>query len=188
MFFFIKGKIISKRNNSLILENNNIGYQIFVPSFLLKEVKIGQRIKLFTHLYLREDEAEIYGFKKEKELIFFRQLISIPTVGPKTALDVLSVAKIENLESAISAGKYEILTKVSGIGRKTAERIIVEMRGKIKRPFEKERLSEEDAEVIDALRKLGYSLKEARKAIRNIPEDLKDVSKKIKEALKILSK
>lgn len=187
MFFFIKGKVILKGKNFLVLENDNIGYQIFVPSFLLKKAKIGQLLNLFTYLYLRENTIEIYGFEKENELIFFKQLISIPAIGPKTALDVLSVAKIKDLENAILSGKYDILTKVSGIGRKTAERIIVEMRGKIKKSFKERNLSEEDALVIDALLKLGYSLKRAQKAIRNIPNEVKGVSRKVKEALKIIS-
>lgn len=186
MFYFLKGKIIQKGENFLVLETDNIGYQIFVSDFLLNKVKIGQNIKLWTFLYLREEVIELYGFETEDELDFFKKLNTVPNIGPKSALSILSVVRISDLKRAILNENYEVLTKVSGIGKKTAERIIIEMKGKVEKMLEIAERTGEDAEVIDALVKLGYSLKEAREVVRKIPENIKGARERLKEALKII--
>lgn len=188
MFYFLKGKITQKGENYLVLETDNIGYQIFVSDFLLTKAKIGQEIKLWTFLYLREETTELYGFETEDELDFFKRLNAVPNIGPKSALGVLSAVKIPDLKRAILNENYETLTKVSGIGKRTAERIIIEMRGKIEKMFGAAAEGTEDAEVIDALVKLGYPLKDAREAIRKIPENIKGAKERLRESLRILSR
>lgn len=187
MIYSIEGKISQKGENYLILEIDDIGYQIFVSDFLLNKAKIGQEIKLWTFLYLREETIELYGFETEDELDFFKKLNAVPNIGPKSAIGVLSVVKISDLKRAILNENYDVLTKVSGIGKKTAERIIIEMKGKVEKMFEAAERTE-DAEVIDALIKLGYPLKEAREATRKIPENIRGAKERLKEALKIISK
>ncbi|MGC9048755.1 MAG: Holliday junction branch migration protein RuvA [Patescibacteria group bacterium] len=188
MIYSLKGKVVQKSENYLVLEVGNIGYQIFVSDFLLAKVKIGQEIKLWTFLYLREETLELYGFESEDELDFFKELNAVPNIGPKSAISVLSVIKISDLRRAILNESYETLTKVFGIGRKTAERIIIEMKGKIEKGFGMAAEETEDKEVIDALVQLGYSLREAREVIRKIPEDVKGAKNRLKEALKLISR
>lgn len=187
MIYLLKGKVIQKGENYLILEADNFGYQIFVSDFLLNKTKIGQEIKLWTFFYLREETAELYGFETEEELDFFKRLNAVPNIGPKSAIGILSAIKIADLKRAILNENYKTLTKVSGIGKKTAERIIVEMKGKIEKIFEKTGV-DEDAEVIDALVKLGYSLKDAREAIRKIPENIRGTKERLRETLRLISK
>jgi len=186
MFYSIKGKIIQKMENSFILEVGDIGYQIFVSDFLLAKTKLGQEIKLWVFLYLREETIELYGFETEEELDFFKKLNAIPNIGPKSALGILSAIKISELKKAILNENQEVLTKVSGIGKKTAERIIVEMKGKVEKMLEATAIVE-DSEVIDALVKLGYPLKEAREVVRKIPENIKGAKERLREALRLIS-
>lgn len=190
MIGFIEGKIEQITDKFAIINVNGVGYKVFISLNTFKNLpKKGEKVKLYTHLYVREDIMALYGFLDKKELEFFELLISISGIGPKGALGVLSVAPIKSLKRAIASGETEILTKVSGIGKKIAGKIILELRGKI------DDISEEDgkrvgsdSEVIDALVALGYKLNEAREALRKIPEDIKEVGQKIKEALKILGK
>ena len=187
---FLEGKIEQITDKYTIVNVNGIGYKIFISLNTFKNLpEKGEKVKLYTSLYVREDIMALYGFLTKEELEFFELLISISGIGPKGALGVLSVAPIKSLKRAIASGETEILTKVSGIGKKIAGKIILELRGKV------EDISEEDgkrvgsdSEVIDALMSLGYKLNEAREALKKIPEDIKEVGQKIKEALKILGK
>jgi Holliday junction DNA helicase RuvA len=192
MLSWLKGKIKYKDEKSIILEINNLGYKIFVTEFLLDKIRINQEIQLHTHLYSREDTLELYGFASREELNFFRQLISVSGIGPKSALAILSLARLEELKKAISHEDTIFLTKVSGIGKKTAERIILELREKITRSIISGEMRdagelEIESQALDALVSLGYPLPEVRKALREIPEEIKGVEGKIREALKILS-
>lgn len=166
-----------------IIETGGLGYQVFISPIILSRFKPDQEVELFTHLHVRDNAMELYGFLTEEELEFFSQLIEISGVGPKTALNVLALAKVDDIKKAISASDATILTKVSGIGRKTAERIILELKNK----FADLAVSSEggaDGEVIDALVGLGYKLNEAREAIKRIPQEISGVQERIKEALK----
>jgi len=190
MIGFIEGKIEQITDKFTILNVNGIGYKIFISLNTFKNLpKKGEKIKLFTHLHVREDIMDLYGFLNKEELEFFELLISISGIGPKSALNILSVAPIKSLKKAIMSGKDEVLTKVSGIGRKIAGKIILELKNKIADiSFEDAGSVTADGEALDALVSLGYRLNEAREALRKIPEDIKEVGKKIKEALKILGK
>ena len=190
MISVIKGTIELNTEKYVIIDVNGIGYKVFISANTFKNLpEKGEKVKLYTSLYVREDIMALYGFLTQEELEFFELLISISGIGPKGALGVLSVAPIKSLKRAIASGETEILTKVSGIGKKIAGKIILELRCKI------EYISEEDgkkvgsdSEALDALVSLGYKLNEAREALRKIPEDIKDIGKKVKEALKILGK
>ncbi|MFH1225760.1 MAG: Holliday junction branch migration protein RuvA [bacterium] len=186
MIASLKGQIKSVSNRFVILEVGGVGYQIFISPIILNKFQPGQAAEFFTHLHVREDLMVLYGFLTEEELSFFGQLIEISGVGPKTALNVLSLAKVTDIKSAISVGDAAILTKVSGIGRKTAERIILELKNK----FENLGLPGAvggDNEVIDALIGLGYQLAVARELARGVPAEINDVSERIKWALKNIS-
>ena len=191
MISYLEGKVILKGERFVIIETGGVGYRIFVgPSVFVKIGKNNDRIKLWTHLHLREDSVELYGFLEYAELEFFETLIQISGVGPKSALGVLNVAPLDTLKHAIASGEISYLTKVSGIGKKIAEKIILELRdklGKIGYTGEKAFLKEEE-DALRALRSLGYSYSEAREALKQVPSKISGTQERVKESLKILGK
>lgn len=191
MISYLKGMILSKTNKTVTVLVNNLGYQVFIPQTLLNKIIIGSEVELFTHLRHSEDAMSLFGFKSREELQFFELLITISGVGPKTALGVIEVAKLSDIKKAIFRDDPSILYKVSGVGKKTAERIVVELKNKLDAlpTNEKEiNLADTDTETFDALLSLGYSERDVREAIRKIPADLERMEDKIKSALKYLGK
>ncbi|MFZ2072563.1 MAG: Holliday junction branch migration protein RuvA [Minisyncoccia bacterium] len=183
----IKGKIILKTDKFLIVETSGVGYKISISSDTLsKAKKIGDEISLWTHLHVREDALDLYGFTERQELEFFEMLINVSGIGPKSGLTILSVASIETLKKALATGDTSYLTKISGIGRKTAEKMIIELRDKMGKDNGDSSLQNE-LDALEALKSLGYSQGDAREALKNIPTE-GDTNFKIREALKILGK
>lgn len=181
----IKGKIILKRDKWLILETSGVGYKINVsPDTLSKTKKIGEEIFLFIHTHVREDVLDLYGFLDYPELEFFEMLISISGIGPKGALVILGVASIETLRKAIGTGDILYLTKISGIGKKTAEKIVIELRDKMGEEKKGSSLQGE-LDAMEALKSLGYSQSEVREALKKVSPNI-DTNTKIRETLKIL--
>ncbi|OGF51914.1 Holliday junction DNA helicase RuvA [Candidatus Giovannonibacteria bacterium RIFCSPLOWO2_02_FULL_43_11b] len=186
MIGYLEGKVISRREKHIILNVGGVGYKVMLNTETLHKFSEGSDAKIWTHLQQREDTIELYGFITPDELELFETLISVSGVGPKTALSVLGVAPADTLKRAISSGEIGYLTKVSGIGRKTAEKIMLELREKFgKATVEGVELKEEQ-DVIEALESLGYSARDVREALRKIPDEIKGTSKRVKEALKIL--
>ncbi len=193
MISFLSGKILNKGQGYIIVEVNNVGYRIFVNPVMYSELDIGQRIELYTHQYVREDSLDLYGFRNLPELEMFELLLSISGIGPKSALGVLSITNITDLKETIIQGDPSLLTKVSGIGRKTAERVILELREKIHDKVDSGqqiagRRARTSGDEIDALMALGYSMSQAREALQKVNIDIKDSGERIKEALKKLGK
>ena len=172
-----------------MLDVGGVGYRVFAaPAVFKKITQPEQKIKLWIHLHVREDALEMYGFTEYPELDFFENLIKVSGIGPKTALNVLAVAPVDVLKKAIAAGQTSYLTKVSGIGRKIAEKIVVELKDKI--GWAEDGVfaaGQDDVDVLEALKSLGYSLAEAREAIKMIPGETKGAQNRLKESLKILS-
>jgi len=188
MIYSVQGKITHLRSDYVVIETNGISYQIFVTSFLIEKIKKDQKIKLLTYLEVRETAMELYGFEDEAHLEYFKNLRSISGIGPKSAMNVLSLVRLSDLEKAILNEKVDILTKVSGIGKKTAERIILELKGKIVRTTKKSlEQSGDDSLLIDALVSMGYTIIQARETIKKIPLEIQGTKKRLKQALKILS-
>jgi len=190
MIGFIEGKIELSTDKYVVINVNGVGYKIFISLNTFKNLpKKGERAKLYTYLYVREDKMQLYGFIKKEELDFFELLVSISGIGPKGALGILTIAPVKTLKRAIISGESEILTKVSGIGKKMAGKIILELKSKIDDiSLEEGEKIGIDGQALDALVALGYKLSEAREALRRIPEDIKEIGDKVKEALKILGK
>ena len=188
MISSIQGTISNKDQESIQITINGLGYKIFITKPLLAKVKVGQTIKLFTKLQIKDDSLNLYGLATQSEMEYFKNLMSISGIGAKSALNILSLISLEKLQNAILNKKAETLTKISGIGKKTAERIILELKGIV----EKNSLSgpdiKSDALAIDALLGMGYSIQQARKAVQQISysQTLKP-EEKIKKALKFLS-
>ncbi|MDD5626920.1 MAG: Holliday junction branch migration protein RuvA [Patescibacteria group bacterium] len=188
MISYLHGKIKIKTDKFVILEVNNIGYKIFAPQNVLESLNAeGEEQELFIHHHVSEDREELYGFLNFQDLDFFELLMSVSGIGPKSALGVMAQADTQTLKTAIITEDKSIFTKVSGVGQKTAERIILELKTKIPADITLGG-GNQDLEALDALIHLGYSQKEAREALRQAPRGLILASERIKWALQNLGK
>ncbi len=191
MINHIRGAIEFQAEKFVIVDVGGVGYKIFVGGdTIAKMPKRGDVVKLWTHTEVRENALDLYGFLHYNELDLFEMLISISGVGPKTALGVMALAPADTLRKAIASGDTSYLTKVSGIGRKTAEKIILELREKMagKGITVEAGALKEEGDVLEALISLGYTQAEAREALNGVPLTVGGVERRIKEALKKLSK
>jgi Holliday junction DNA helicase RuvA len=185
----IKGKIEYIKSRFVVVGVNGIGYKIFVTPYTLGQLAGKEATELFTHTYIREDTMDLYGFLTLDELEMFELLISITGVGPKAGLGILTVATPKTVKTAILNEDSSILTKVSGIGKKTAERIILELQNKITDISTGDKVEAiVDSDAIEALVSMGYTVTEAREALKAVPKTIKDVGERIKHALKNLGK
>lgn len=183
----IEGIVSAIRPGFAIISAGGIGYKVAATRQTLASLKQEKDAALWTHLAVREDALDLYGFIEEEELRVFNLLLSVPGIGPRSALSVLDIAPVETLRSAIAAGNASYLTKVSGIGKKTAEKIILELKEKIGVGSEHAaRAMSGDEEALEALRALGYSTQEAREALRKVPNEVEGSSARLREALKIV--
>lgn len=193
----IKGKITLKTDKFLIIETAGIGYKVNISSGTLSKLlaprkSSGQNdtiVSFWIHTHVREDILDLYGFENREELEFFEMLINVSGIGPKGALAILGIASLNTLKKAISTGDISYLTKISGIGKKTAEKIIIELRDKIQNKKGDESSSSslrDELDALEALKSLGYSQNDAREAMKGLSEEM-DTNTKIREALKILS-
>lgn len=182
MIHSLTGKITYKDNKALILENQGIGYKVFCSSDTLKRVSEGQESKLFTHLHVKEDALELYGFLSEEELELFGVLNGISGIGPKTAMMLASLGPLEKLRKMMEAGKLP--PEIKGIGQKRMQKILLELTGKIK---EIKPVSPDDKDVLDALISLGFAKEKAIAALTEIPQE-EAKEERIKKAIKILGR
>ena len=191
MISYLEGKILEKNEKFFTINIGSVGYRVFSHQRVLEKIPaIDQDASIWTHLYVREDALDLYGFPDKEELEFFETLISVPGIGPKSALGILEVASVNNLKQAIVSEDETFFTKVSGVGKKTAQRLILELKNKLAKttiPI-KGSDSAEMAEAIDALVSLGYRERDIRKILQEVPKDVKGVEAKVKAALKILGK
>lgn len=189
MIGHLSGTIAANRPGFVILSAGGVGYKVAVTRATLLALPEGLDAALWTHLAVREDILDLYGFRSEEELHIFSLLLSVSGIGPKSALAILDIASVETLRSAISSGRSEYLTKVSGIGKKTAEKIVLELRDKIGIGDALENAAlRGDEEALEAMRSLGYSAAEARDALRKVPSDIEKSSDRLREALKIMGR
>lgn len=189
MIAYLAGKILTQNTGSVIVLVNNVGYLVFVPEILAQSVKIDQEVQLFTYYHLRENAVELYGFFKKAELDFFKKLISINGVGPKAGLAILSTLKMEQIIGAILKEEPTLIQTVPGIGKKTAERIVLELKNKVFLNNLEEMstagmTAANHGELIEALINLGYSKAEACQLAQRVPAEALTIEEKIKFALK----
>jgi len=191
MIISLEGNIKLKGVGFVVLDISGVGYKVFVSAKTINDVSsVGKKVLFWTHLYVRENAMELYGFLNYPELQFFEQLISISGIGPKGGLSVLDVASLDILKRAISAGETSYLTKVSGIGNKLAEKIVLELKDKVSviGVEADSDMFKEEGDALEALRALGYSLHESRAAIRNVSKNTKGTENIVKEALQNINK
>lgn len=184
----ITGEIIHKADKFIIIEANNIGYKVYGTTELISQTKENETAKVWTYLAVRENALDLYGFANKEELDFFELLNTISGIGPKTAIGILNVASVPSLRKAISTGETAHLTKVSGLGKKMADKIVLELKGKLGTYQEVALGLKEEIDALEALKSLGYSHKEAREALQEIDKSLTSTSDRVKAALKHLGK
>jgi Holliday junction DNA helicase RuvA len=186
----IAGKLLAKHPPQIVVDVHGVGYELDVPmSTLFQLPSTGSDVTLLTHLIVREDAHQLYGFSTDGERNLFRQLLKISGVGARTALAVLSGMSVADVKQAVSQQDSARLVKVPGIGKKTAERLLLELRDKVDFAVVavQSEASTGGSDVVNALLALGYSDKEARFAVKNLDSGL-SVTEAIRQALKVLSK
>lgn len=187
MIGYIEGEVLYKDDRSLIISTGGIGYTLAATQAAIAEKKEGDRIALWTHLAVKEDALDLYGFTERNELTLFRLLIAISGIGPKSALNILSLADVGTLAHAIASGDGSYLTKVSGIGKKLAEKIVLELREKMGSLAETGApISHKETEAIDALEALGYAPRDTRELIRGLTKEHATTEEIIRKALQTL--
>lgn len=171
----------------LIVDVSGVGYKISAPGSIIDKARVGEKLTLWTYLAVRENALDLYGFSNKDELEFFELLITVSGIGPKTALGILNITTIATLRQAVSSGETAHLTKVSGIGKKTAEKIVLELRDKLGAGIESDGIHiKDEVDAVEALKSLGYSHNEAREALKKVSKESLGTSEKVKQALKIL--
>lgn len=185
MISYLKGKIIKRGGNFVILNNADIGYKVFVGEGVVADLVNAIEAEFWIYQNIREDANELYGFSDYQKLEMFELLLDVNGIGPRSAIGIMTMIGVEELKGAIAAGDLAMLTKVSGIGKKTAERIILDLRDKV--GFLAPAAGSDSAvrgDEIDALMALGYSLQQAREALGKVGKEITDSGKRIREALK----
>ncbi len=190
MIRMIHGTIISSGDKSVVVDTGGIGYEIFTTPATVADLQINTPVEFWTHLAVREKSMDLFGFQNSGELSFFELLLDVSGIGPRSALSIVGVAPVGTLQSAIATGDTSYLTKVSGIGKKMAEKIIVELRDKLAAAGydSSEGDLREKSDALEALTTLGYTASDARTALRQVGEKDIPTSDRIKQALQILSK
>jgi len=198
MYSYIIGKVVNKFKNILILENNNIGYEIYMTEIALSELNIDEEAKIYTYYNVSQDNISLFGFKNLEEKKMFENLISVSKIGAKTAIGILSSISTAEFAIAIITNDINRLSKLPGIGKKTAQRIVLEITDKVKTEEiifteDKEQksneqyvtVSEKEKDVVEALKVLGYNIKEIEKIMKSLDIN-SSTEDMIKQALKIL--
>lgn len=187
MIATLRGEIAQVEDNALILEIGGVGLRVFVPGPLRARVKAGETLMVHTHLIVREDALALYGFESQAERELFNILLGVDGVGPKAALSVLSTLTLDAVQRAVFADEAEVLNRVPGIGKKTAQKIAIHLKDKLK-PLDAlasvAAMTDRDSEVLAALTALGYSVVEAQAAIQSLPKDApEDTEERLRLAL-----
>lgn len=191
MIAYLTGTIITKGINYLIVQTSSgVGYKVFVPNDIVTPISSNSPISLFIHTHVKEDALDLYGFPSQEDLAMFELFLGVSGIGPKTALNIFSNGKLEKIKEAIVKGDVDFFTTVPRLGRKNAQKIIIELRPKLGSLIELDLTAEggETKEIIEALKSFGFNFSEAKEAFKSIKDIEGDTSVKIKAALKYLGK
>lgn len=181
----LRGKVIGKNPPQAIIEAAGVGYGVFMTLDALEKVKINDEVLVYTYHQVAEDKQDLYGFTDPEQRDFFELLLTVSGVGPKSALSILGSNSTDVLRSAIAEGNAAVFANASGIGKKTSERIIVDLKSKIGiQPG----LASGYGDTYEALSSLGYSASEVKRALASVPQDVKDTQEQIRLALKALAR
>ena len=201
MIGYLKGEVIYRDLKFLIINtgtgNSGVGYKVFTTLDVLSEIEKGSHLELWIHTVVKDDAIDLYGFKQKESMDTFDLLLSVSGIGPKSALNILSLSSVKILRQAIASQDPSYLTNISGISKKIAEKIVLELKGKLSDEYAEQDIDlnnkqnrSSELEAIEALKALGYTQKEARDALENVSKEIKDskdVSAILKATLKMLS-
>jgi Holliday junction DNA helicase RuvA len=186
MIRMVRGVIAARGKDYIVVDVHGVGYKVFVPEPAALEANINEEIMLHTYLQVREDALNLFGFADAEELAMFELLLGVNGVGPKVALATLGVLNPDMLRSAVAAEEPAMIARVPGVGRRTAEKIVLELRDKVKQVSGLQSIAfatDVDSEVIDALISLGYSVVEAQRAVQKLPKEAVGVEERLRLAL-----
>jgi len=185
MIAILTGKVIEKEDKALILDVQGIGYRVAALASVRDEVGLGEEVTLRIHHHMTSEAESLYGFMTKEELQVYELLLSVPSVGPKTAMSILEIAPAPVLEQAVAENDTTLLTKVSGVGKRTAERIIVELRERIQTSTKhKAPTGSVQHEAVEALISIGFSPTQAREKVSSLPKNVGSVEEAVKAALR----
>jgi Holliday junction DNA helicase RuvA len=199
MISIITGRIIHAEPRYLVVDVNGVGYKIFTTAGVLETTSgmlkanhgkdfDAEKTTFWTHLAVRENSLDLYGFLSKEEMDIFDSLLSVSGIGPKTALGILNVANVATIRRAVLTEDPSYLTKVAGVGKKNAEKIVLELKGKFSEMEDVDGAAElGESDALDALKALGYGEREARDALKNVPMEIINTGERVKAALKMLS-
>jgi len=182
----LTGTVTEKEGQHLVIHVGGVGFNVYVAETTFERARENNPITLFTHMVVRDDRFELYGFLRKAEKSFFEQLLKVRDVGPKSALAILSLGNLAQVQQSIMNSDSQVLISVPGIGKKTAERIILELKEKV---FAVDGTPKEPAPpaadvIVAALQNLGYSNKEAKEAVRELPKELENDDERLRWVLK----
>jgi holliday junction DNA helicase RuvA len=191
MIASLNGEVLTADNESLVVSVGGIGLRVFVTPAVRNQFRPGERIQLHTHLVVREDALTLYGFEQVEERSFFLLLLGVNGVGPRMALGILAILSVDAIRRAVQNEQPEIFGRVPGVGKRTGQKIILHLQGKVGESlaFEGLPVSDVDTEVLEALTALGYSVVEGQAAIQSIPRDVpQEVEARLRTALQYFSR
>ncbi len=187
MFGYIKGRVVDKSASRAVVETGGVGYVVYSTAENLSKILVSNEAEFWLHTAVRENDISLYGFTSQDELRMFEMLISVSGIGPKSALALIGVAGVASLEEAILSGETARLTKIAGVGKKTADKIVLELGGKLVGKSMSP-TAREDSDVFDALKSLGYRERDIAETMKEMPKETVGATDKIKWALKMLAK
>lgn len=191
MIYSLSGILSQKRQLFAVVDVGGVGYKVFLPLRVYEALpEIGEQVFLYCHFVVREDAQDLYGFLREYDLMFFEKLLSVNSVGPKSALAIMGLSESEELAAAITEGRSDVFIRAAGVGKKTAERVVLELRGKLPvlRSEEAVARMEHDMDVEEALVGLGYARHDAKRVVGKIDKNISDIESRLRAALKVLKK
>jgi Holliday junction DNA helicase RuvA len=191
MIGLLKGTIELLQRPFVIIDVNGVGYKVLVPETIYSKLSLGEKLRIFTYTYVREDTLELFGFLEAEDLTLFENLLTVSGIGPKTALNIFSFGERKDIIEAIIKGDVTFFTSVPRLGTKNAQKIIIELKNKMGADSDLDLSGKdllENAEVVQALKNFGFSLSEAQKAVREIKKDGLSTEEKIRLALRHLGK
>lgn len=187
----LQGKVSYSDPRYIVLNVNGVGYKVFVTSETNSSLsaKSEENVLLWTYLAVREDALVLFGFPTQRDLRFFELLITVSGIGPKTAMGILNVASVDVIENAIAANDTSHLVKIAGVGKKAADKIVLELKDKIDAVSgDHGDYMKNESDALEALKSLGYSHSESREALKQVDKTIADTGARVKAALKILGK
>jgi Holliday junction DNA helicase RuvA len=191
MIGFLNGTIELLQRPFVITDVNGVGYKVLVPDSVYSKLTLGEKIKIFTYTYVREDALDLFGFLEAQDLGLFESLLTVSGIGPKTALNIFSFGGRKDIIEAIIKGDVTFFTSVPRLGTKNAQKIIIELKNKMGSEADLDLTGKdllENAEVVQALKNFGFSVGEAQKAVREVKKEGISTEEKIRLALKALGR